>query len=191
MPGQVLCFKHQRRVARDNTVRFQLHTLQLLPGPERPSYAGAAVEVLEGLDGGLSVRHEGRIVAAQEVPPCSVFIRNGPGRSAPVPVPPSGTNGLGERWTATLKPLDSRAPKRRIKGPSLTAPPASPKPPLRASRPSFRGRDGRRFRKPAQEDVASSDRAGVGNPQGHHQEISGRRGSSDAAIPSGSHDVII
>ena len=56
---QVLCFKHSRRVARDNTVRFQL-----LPGPERPSYAGAAVEVLEGLDGRLSVRHEGRIVAA-------------------------------------------------------------------------------------------------------------------------------
>ena len=30
---QVLCFKHRRRVARDNTVRFQLHTLQLLAGP--------------------------------------------------------------------------------------------------------------------------------------------------------------
>ena len=42
---QVLCFKHRRKVARDNTVRFQLHTLQLLPGAERPSYAGAAVEV--------------------------------------------------------------------------------------------------------------------------------------------------
>ena len=56
---QVLCFKHRRKVARDNTVRFQLHTLQLLPSPERPSYAGAAVEVLERLDGGLSVRHEG------------------------------------------------------------------------------------------------------------------------------------
>ena len=55
---QVLCFKHSRRVAKDNTVRFQLHTLQLLPGPERPSYAGAAVEVLEGLDGRLSVRHD-------------------------------------------------------------------------------------------------------------------------------------
>ena len=48
---QVLCFKHRRKVARDNTVRFQLHIFQLLPGTERPSYAGAAVEVLEGLDG--------------------------------------------------------------------------------------------------------------------------------------------
>ena len=41
---QVLCSKHRRRVAKDNTVRFQLHTLQLVPGPDRPSYAGAAVE---------------------------------------------------------------------------------------------------------------------------------------------------
>ena len=106
---QVLCFKHRRTVARDNTVRFQLHTLQLLPGAERPSYAGAAVEVLEGLDGRLTVRHEGRIVASQEAPPPPVFLRNGHGRSANSPAPLSGANGLDERWTATLKPPDSRA----------------------------------------------------------------------------------
>ena len=87
---QVLCFKHRRRVARDNTVRFQLDTLQLLPGLERPSYAGAAVEVLEGLDGRLSVRHEGRILAAQEAPPSPVFLRNGHQRSATSPVAPLG-----------------------------------------------------------------------------------------------------
>ena len=52
---QSLCFKHRRKVAKDNTVRFQLRTLQLLPGRERPSYDGAAVEVLQGLDGRLSV----------------------------------------------------------------------------------------------------------------------------------------
>ena len=106
---QILCSKHRRKVAKDNTVRFQLHTLQLLPGRERPSYAGAAVEVLERLDGGLSVRHEGRIIASQEAPPSPVFLRNGHGASASVPVPPSGAHGLGERWTATLKPLDSGA----------------------------------------------------------------------------------
>ena len=61
---QVRCFKHSRRVARDNTVRFQLDTLQLLPGPERPSYAGATVEVLEGLDRRLSVRTGGHLLAA-------------------------------------------------------------------------------------------------------------------------------
>ena len=105
---QVMCFKHRRTVARDNTVRFQLHTLQLLPGPERNSYAGAAVEVLEGLDGRLSVRHEGNIIASQEAPPSPVFLRNGHQHSAPVPVPPSGANGLDQRWTAALQPLDSR-----------------------------------------------------------------------------------
>ena len=106
---QILCSKHRRKVAKDNTVRFQLHTLQLLPGRERPSYAGVAVEVLERLDGGLSVRHEGRIIASQEAPPSPVFLRNGHGASASVPVPTSGAHGLGERWTAALEPLDSRA----------------------------------------------------------------------------------
>ena len=106
---QILCFKHRRRVAWDNTVRFQLDTLQLLPGPERPSYAGAAVESLKGLDGRLSVRHEGRILAAQEAPTSPVFLRNGHGRSAPVPIPTSGDHGLGERWIETLEPLHSRS----------------------------------------------------------------------------------
>ena len=106
---QVLCFKHRRKVDRDNTVRFQLRTLQLLPAPERPSYAGATVEVLEGLDGQLKVRHEGRIIAAQEAPPSPVSLRNGHGRSASVTVPTSGVDGLGERWIETLEPLHSRS----------------------------------------------------------------------------------
>ena len=63
-----------QRGGQDNTVRYQLHTLQLLPGPERLSYEGPAVEVLEGLDGQLLVRHEGRILAAQEAPPSPVFL---------------------------------------------------------------------------------------------------------------------
>ena len=113
---QVLCFKHRRKVARDNTVRFQLHTLQLLPGAERPRYAGAAVEILEGLDGRLSVRHEGRILPAQEAPPSPVFPRNGHQNSATVPVAPSGAHGLGERWTAALQPLDSRAEEEKVQG---------------------------------------------------------------------------
>ena len=46
---------------------------------------------------------------AQEAPPSPVFLRNGHGRSPSLTVPPSGAYGLGERWTATLEPLDSRA----------------------------------------------------------------------------------
>ena len=105
---QIRCFKHRRKVARDNTVRFQLHTLQLLPERERPRYAGAAVEVLQGLAGRRSVRHEGRIISSQEAPPSPVFLRNGHGGSKSVPVRSSSANGLGEHWISTLEPLGSR-----------------------------------------------------------------------------------
>ena len=44
---EILCFKHTRKVARDNTVQYQWRTLQLLPSAERPSYAGVQVEVLD------------------------------------------------------------------------------------------------------------------------------------------------
>ena len=139
---QVLCFKHRRKVARDNTVRFQLHTLQLLPGPEHPSYAGAAVEVLEGLDGRLSVRHEGRIVPAQEAPPSPVFLRNGHKLSATVPAAPSGANGLGERWTTALKPLDSRAEDEQDQGAITGSAAAGGKPKAASARkPTFLQRE--------------------------------------------------
>ena len=87
--GQILCFKHCRRVARDNTVKYYRHTLQLLPSQQRRSYAGASVVVLEGLDGRLSLQHEGRIIASQEAPPSpsSLRSRNGTSPSAAIPIP--------------------------------------------------------------------------------------------------------
>ena len=112
---QILCFKNKRRVARDNGAKFQLHTLQLLPGPERPSCAGAAVEVLEALADWLSVRHQGSMVPAQEAPPSPAFLRDRRERS-PVPVFPSGANGLRERWAATLETLDSKVEEERVQG---------------------------------------------------------------------------
>ena len=104
--NQVLCFKHRRKVAKDNTVKFQVH---LLPEPERPSYASAVVEVLEGLDGRLRVRHEGRIINAREAPPGPAFLRNGQCASATPLLSPAGANYSDQRWAATLKALDSRA----------------------------------------------------------------------------------
>ena len=62
------------------------------------------------------MRYEGRVISAQEAPPSPIFLRNGHGRSTPIPVPPSGANGLGQRWTATLQPLDSRAEEERDQG---------------------------------------------------------------------------
>ena len=115
---QVLCLKHRRKVARDNTVKFQLHTLQLLPEPDRPSYVGAVVEVLEGLDGRLRVRHEGRMINAQEAPPSPVFLRNGQGDSATGRASPTSANYLDQRWAAALKSLDSRAAEDDQAGPT-------------------------------------------------------------------------
>ena len=119
-----------------------MHTLQVLSGAERPSYAGAAVEVLEGLDGRLSVRHEGRILAAQEAPPSPIFLRNSRGRSSTVPVLPSGPHGLGERWTAALEPLDSRAEEEKVQG-AITdrAAAVKPKAAAAARKATFRQRE--------------------------------------------------
>ena len=71
-----LCFRHSRRVARDNTVKYRWRTLQLLPGTERRSYAGAVVDVLEGLDGQLAVRYRGEIIPSQEAPPRPGILRS-------------------------------------------------------------------------------------------------------------------
>ena len=60
-----LCIKHQRRVAKDNTVLYQQHALQLFPTPDHLSYAGATVEVQERLDGQLVVCFQGRAVASR------------------------------------------------------------------------------------------------------------------------------
>ena len=101
------CFRHSRRVARDNTVKYRWHTLQLLPGTERRSYAGAVVEVLEGLDGQLAVRYQGEIIPSQEAPPRPGLLRKFNGSSSHGPPPHGGLNGLGRRWEAALVALDA------------------------------------------------------------------------------------
>ena len=58
-------------MARDNTVKYQWRVLQLLPGEERPSYAGLQVDVLERSDGDLMLRYHGEVVDFQEGPPPS------------------------------------------------------------------------------------------------------------------------
>jgi hypothetical protein len=75
--GQVLSFKHKRRVARDDPVKFQRQTLQLLTGRHRRFYAGAVLLPLQGLDGRLPLQHVGRIIATQEAPPGPGSLRNG------------------------------------------------------------------------------------------------------------------
>ena len=82
---RILCFKHLRLVARDNTAKYQWRTLQLLPGQDRPSYAGVKVEVLEQYDGRLMVQYKGEMIPHQEAPPRAGAIRASNGALAPTP----------------------------------------------------------------------------------------------------------
>ena len=53
-------------MAKDNTVQYHGRSLQLFPSMERPSYAGARVEVQERLDGRLLLRHREQILTPQD-----------------------------------------------------------------------------------------------------------------------------
>jgi transposase len=84
----VLCFKYQRTVAADNTVRFAGRTLQLLPGLERPSYAHARVDVQERLDGSLVVCYRGETIASAQAPDNPIKLRARKGARAESPTIP-------------------------------------------------------------------------------------------------------
>ena len=71
----VLCFKHQRTVAADNTVRFEGRTLQLLPDPHRASYARARVEVQQRLDGELIVTYQDRVLLTEDAATGTISLR--------------------------------------------------------------------------------------------------------------------
>ena len=106
-----LCLKYRRRVGRDNTVKYRWRTLQLLPGTDRPSYAGAVVDVLEGLDGQLAVQHVGQIIPTQEAPQRPNILRNFTERTVPTPSPHIDSNGLGRRWVDKLAQLEVDVPR--------------------------------------------------------------------------------
>jgi transposase len=65
----VLCFKHERVVSNDNTVRVGQVVLQILPGPNRRGYAKATVSVQESLDHHFSVHFEGKALPSKLIPP--------------------------------------------------------------------------------------------------------------------------
>ena len=126
---QILCFKHRRKVARDNTVKYNWRTLQLLPGKERPSYAGAQMEVHEGLDGQLLVQYRGRTIPTQEAPPRLGVLRasNGPLRYGPGL--DRRVNGVGSHPKESLASLNAiEADSATLNGGGrVRKPPASPR----------------------------------------------------------------
>ncbi len=114
---ETVSIRHTRKVARDNTVKYQWRVLQLLPGAERPSYAGLQVEVLERADGELLIRYQGETVDFQEgEPPAASLWGEGTGRlpSADQPETASGlaSSHLDDEQRKLLVALDSSVEKR-------------------------------------------------------------------------------
>ena len=100
---RVLCFKHKRQVARDNTVKYQWRTLQLLPSQDRPSFPGVKVEVLEQSDGQLMIQYGGEVIPHQEAPPRAGALRAAQGALAPTPEPAQVVRNLSQHGLSRLQ----------------------------------------------------------------------------------------
>lgn len=74
-PDEVLCFKYQRTVGKDNVIRFGQHRLQIMPTNGRLSYTRAKVEVHERMDGSLAVYHKGQCLLTKPAPPEAPVLR--------------------------------------------------------------------------------------------------------------------
>jgi transposase len=71
----VFCFKYGRVVGTDNVVRFGGNRLQILPSPDRLSYARCPVQVHEQLDGNLKIYYQGSYLEVREAPPEATKLR--------------------------------------------------------------------------------------------------------------------
>ena len=109
---ETICIKHTRKVARDNTVKYRWRVLQLVPGADRPSYAGLQVEVLERAYGELMIRYLGESVDFQEAPQPSSAIWSRADPCSPGPelqkiADGPGNGHLNEAQRKLLAALDS------------------------------------------------------------------------------------
>ena len=114
---ETVSIRHTRKVARDNTVKYQWRVLQLLPWAEIPSYAGLQVEVLERADGELIIRYQGETVGFQEGdPPASSLWGEGTGHFSITAVSEEAEDQAGSHLDETqrklLAELDSSVEKR-------------------------------------------------------------------------------
>jgi len=112
----VLCCRHSRRVARDNTVRYQWRTLQLLPDSSGRNYAGYRVELRQYPDGRLEVNYLGKVLDTRELPSRPGYFRpNGMSTASGIDtVPPWLETILSEQAIRNSASVRSRlkAPRR-------------------------------------------------------------------------------
>jgi transposase len=127
-PSTVFCFKYQRTVGADNTVRFFHHRLQIQPDRTRISYAKARVEVHECLDGSLAVYYHHRRLLTTEAPGEAPVLRarrnkrgkqteqsTGPTKPVEVKLTPPGkpkTSPKTHPWRRSFKTMTPRSARR-------------------------------------------------------------------------------
>ena len=103
-----LCFKHRRKVSRDNTVKYNRRTLQLLPDGTRPTFAGMQVEVQEDPGGRLLVQYQGQTIPTQEAPPRRPTVLRETAAAPPESSGPArGIKGAGGQCDARLATLQT------------------------------------------------------------------------------------
>lgn len=88
---QVLCFKHERVVGKDNVVRLDQVVLQILPGRNRLGYSKATVAIHESLDHRFSVHFQGQQLPSTVVPLRKLLTpkpRSAPPQATRAPLPP-------------------------------------------------------------------------------------------------------
>lgn len=72
---EFFCCKYTRTVGTDNVVRFNGERLQVLPSPNRSSYALCKVEVHRRLDGSLAVYYQGKSLRITPAPHEATLLR--------------------------------------------------------------------------------------------------------------------
>ncbi|HEY7067961.1 MAG TPA: ISNCY family transposase [Chloroflexota bacterium] len=128
----ICCFKYARVVAADHTVTFGPQRLQLLPGPTRRSYAHAAVEVHQRLDGTLAVCYGGHVLPTTPAPPEAPLLRARTRRAAaPASTPAERADG---RTAARPGPSNRPGLGPRSGPPAATHPWRRPLTPIGAAR---------------------------------------------------------
>jgi transposase len=65
---EVFCYKYNRTVGTDNVVRYGHQRLQILPTPQRQSYARCKVSLHLRLDNSLAVYYEGQLLQTRSAP---------------------------------------------------------------------------------------------------------------------------
>jgi hypothetical protein len=113
--ASILCFKYYCKVARDNTVKYQWHTLQLLPGSDRRSYTGVQAELQIRLDGNMVVLYDGQVIPSREAPPRAEVLRSGESSwNSPLPVLPKCITDNFAYERIAIESIERRLPAQQI-----------------------------------------------------------------------------